>query len=137
MIAGRRFRVERCGRGSGVLRVDLANREELATDRRDTPRRLRCKPLTFAGAATSLQPALEQLNCQRVGAPKPIPNCTRPSRAYRKSFWDATVQEIAIEGDRAAARFSNGETIELQRGGDDRGWLVDKLGENAGRGFFK
>jgi hypothetical protein len=83
------------------------------------------------------QPAVEQMNCQRVGAPRPIPNCTRPSRAYRKSFWDATVQEIAIEGDRAAARFSNGETIELQGGGDDRGWLVDKFGENAGRGFFK
>ena len=57
------------------------------------------------------QPAVEQMNCQRVGAPRPIPNCTRPSRAYRLSFRGATVQEIAINGDRAAAMFSNGETI--------------------------
>ena len=81
------------------------------------------------------QPAVEQMTCRRVGAPRPIPNCARPSRAYRQSFWDATVQEIAIKGDRAAARFSNGETIELRSAG--RGWLVDKFGENAGRGFFK
>ncbi len=81
------------------------------------------------------QPALERMNCQRVGAPRPIPNCTRPSQAYRLSFHAATVQEIAINGDRAAARFSNGETIELR--GTDRSWLVDKFGENAGRGFFK
>jgi hypothetical protein len=81
------------------------------------------------------QPGVEQMNCQRVGAPRPIPNCTRPSQAYRLSFYAATVQEIAINGDRAAARFSNGETIELQS--TTRGWLVDKFGENAGRGFFK
>ena len=81
------------------------------------------------------QPAVEQMNCQRVGAPRPIPNCTRPSQAYRLSFHAATVQEIAINGDRAAARFSNGETIELRSAG--RGWLVDEFGENAGRGFFK
>jgi hypothetical protein len=81
------------------------------------------------------QPAVERMTCQRVGAPKPIPNCTRPSRAYRRSFHAATVQEIAINGDRAAARFSNGETIELR--GTDRSWLVAKWGENAGRGFFK
>ena len=81
------------------------------------------------------QPAVEQMNCQRVGAPRPIPNCTRRLQAYRLSFHAATVQEIAINGDRAAARFSNGETIELRSAG--RGWLVDKFGENAGRGFFK
>ena len=51
-------------------------------------------------------------------------------------FAGAAVQEIAINGDRAAARFSNGETIELYR--DANGvWLISKFGENAGRGFFK
>ena len=62
------------------------------------------------------QGGCERMNCQTVGG-RPIPNCTRPSPAYRRSFLGATVQEIAINGHRAAARFSNGETIELWRGG--------------------
>ena len=81
------------------------------------------------------QPLLERVNCQRVGAPTTIPNCTRPTPAYRQSFRDATVQEIAIKGKKAAARFSNGETIELGRMGDGE-WSITKLGEDAGRGFF-
>jgi hypothetical protein len=83
------------------------------------------------------QPVVEQMNCELVGAPSPIlMNCTWPSRAHRLSFRDATVREVAIKGDRAAARFSNGETIELQKVSDSE-WWVDKIGENAGRGFFK
>jgi hypothetical protein len=82
------------------------------------------------------QPVCEQMMCQRVGAPKPIPNCTRPNQAYTESFRGATVQEIAIKGDEAAARFSNGETIRLhwQPNGD---WGVTKIGGDAGRGIFE
>jgi hypothetical protein len=73
------------------------------------------------------QPACEQLT-------KP------PSSQFVKSFRGAKVQEIAIKGRRAAARYSNGEAIELVHingyavGGV---WWIDKLGGNAGRGFFK
>jgi hypothetical protein len=77
------------------------------------------------------QTAVEQMKCQRVGAHGPIP-CTRPWQ----SFHAATVQDIAINGDRAAARFSNGETVELVRG-HGGAWQISKIGENAGRGFFK
>ena len=61
-----------------------------------------------------------------------------PVRARRcKAIWnDAAVQEIAIKGDRAAVRFSNGKTIELHRVADGS-WMISKSGENAGRGFFK
>ena len=82
------------------------------------------------------QPHCERMACQRVGAPRPIPNCTPPTRAYRRSFRGATVQKIAINGDRAAARFSNGETIEFAKGPGDSPWGIHKFGENAGRGYF-
>ena len=75
--------------------------------------------------------------CQRWNRPGPIPNCTPPSRAFRRSFRGATVQEIAIIAYGAAARFSNGETVELLGLTTERRWLIDKIGENAGRGFFK
>lgn len=84
-----------------------------ASDRRS------CKYMT--------QPACEQLT-------KP------PSSQFVKSFRGAKVQEIAIKGRRAAARYSNGEVIELDHingyavGGV---WWIDKLGGNAGRAFFE
>jgi hypothetical protein len=87
--------------------------------------------------------AVDQLKCRRHVelAPDrdglvPIPNCTRPTPAYRLSFRDAKVQEIAIKGDQAAARFSNGETIRLHRWPNDD-WLVAKIGGDAGRGIFE
>ena len=70
------------------------------------------------------------------------PACQRaPSLKFRKSFEDATVKDVAITGDAAAARFSNGETVELEKhnipdplaeGGDRVGWLIDRFGANAG-----
>ena len=83
------------------------------------------------------QPACERMMCQRVGAPRPIPNCTRPSQGYAESFRDATIQEIAIKGDRAAARFSNGETIRLHRWPNGVDWRVGRIGGDAGRGIFE
>jgi hypothetical protein len=85
------------------------------------------------------QPACEREACVRPG-PEPIPNCTRPSPAFRLSFAGAKVEDVEIKGDRAAARFSNGEAVELERvSGDDMGgvWLIHKWGRNAGRGFFE
>jgi len=57
-------------------------------------------------------------------------NCKPPSDAFRKSFEGASVQDIAIKGDRAAARFSNGEVVELVSVID--GWLIAKFDRKAG-----
>lgn len=85
------------------------------------------------------QPACQRVvACERVG-PMPsarrIPNCTLPSSKFRKSFEDATVRDIAVKAHRAAARFSNGEIVELF--GDGGTWLIVKVGGNAGSGFFE
>jgi hypothetical protein len=59
----------------------------------------------------------------------------RSHGAFRRSFEDATVVDIVIKGHRAAARFSNGEVVRFW--GDGGTWLVHKIGEDAGRGFFE
>jgi hypothetical protein len=85
-----------------------------------------------------IQPACERLSCVRVGA-RLVPNCTPPSPAFRLSFRRAKVEDVEIKGDRAAARFSNGEVVELERvSGDelDGVWWITKWGRDAGRGFF-
>jgi hypothetical protein len=79
------------------------------------------------------QPLCERINCVRAGGVK-IPNCTPPSSEFRKSFEGAKV-EVAIKGDRAAVRFSNGAVIVLGRYMGS--WLIDELGGNAGRDFFE
>jgi hypothetical protein len=93
-------------------------------------------PGALRGACTWSQPTCRMV-CQRWNRPGQIRNCTPPSRAFRRSFRGATVQEFAINGDRAAARFSNGETVELFGVPIEERWVIDKFGENAGRGFFK
>ena len=80
------------------------------------------------------QPLCERLACERVGGYK-IRNCTPPTAAFLRSFESATVQEVAIKGNRVAARFSNGEVVEFW--GDGGTWQVDKVGGNAGRGFLE
>ena len=80
------------------------------------------------------QPLCERLACERVGD-GPIPDCTPPSSAFRNSFFGATIQEVEIRSSRAAARFSNGVAVELL--GDGGTWSIDRLGGNAGRGFFE
>lgn len=106
---------------------------------------------TFAAALTSAhrfrarrknpnmnQPACERESCTRNDpTDPPIRNCTIPSAGYRKSFRDASVEKIVIRGSQAAARFTNGEAVELVNPTRADVWLVDKFGENAGRGFFK
>jgi hypothetical protein len=91
----------------------------------------------FCGLMT--QSACERITCERISGP--IENCTPPSQGFRESFRDATVEDVAIRGDNAAARFSNGETIELEKvnipdslaeDGDRIGWLIHRVGGNAG-----
>jgi hypothetical protein len=86
------------------------------------------------------QPACERNTCKSVAGP--VENCAPPSSAYRKSFEDATVEDIGITGGKTGARFSNGETVQLEKvkhtpdplaeDGDRAGWLIDKVGGNAG-----
>jgi hypothetical protein len=97
----------------------------------------------FAGGerfcALMTQPACERITCKRIAGP--IENCTPPSSEYRKSFEDATVEDIGIKGGKAGARFSNGETVKLEKvnvpdplaeDGERFGWLIHKIGRNAG-----
>jgi hypothetical protein len=70
--------------------------------------------------------ACEQVTCQRVGG-TPIKGCRPATRKWAAEFRDATVQRIAISGDRAAATFSNGETVQLRRIATGE-WLIDRLG---------
>ena len=58
------------------------------------------------------QPAGYQITCERVDG-STVRNCGPVSAAFRRSFRGATVQDVSIKGDRAAARFSNGEAVEL------------------------
>ena len=89
------------------------------------------------------QPLCERVDCERV-ATGPIKNCTPPSSEFRKSFEDATVQDVAIKGGQAGAKLSNGEAVglfhrsgNLQAGVEETGgWLIHKLGGNASREFF-
>ena len=96
-----------------------------------------------------VQPACERMSCTRVG-PRPIPNCVRPSPAFRRSFRGARVEEVAIQAKRfgegsqerrAAVRFSNGRTVLLisvgqgpQQGGV---WWIEKFQGNPGRRLFE
>ena len=81
------------------------------------------------------QPACEREACERVGNRK-IENCTPPSSAFRNSFRDARVEDVAIKGESAGARFSNGETVRLMRvegTGPNGVWWIEKFGGDAGR----
>jgi hypothetical protein len=81
------------------------------------------------------QPACERENCVRVGNRK-VENCTPVSAAFRKSFRDARVEDVAIKGAFAAARFSNGETVRLDRvdgTGPNGIWWIVRFGGDAGR----
>ena len=82
------------------------------------------------------QPLGERIACQRVGGFS-IENCSPPSQAFRKSFENATVENVHIKGERAAAIFSNGETIVLVQVSDRGVWWVHKIGANAGKNFFE
>ena len=86
------------------------------------------------------QPACERESCVRVGRTV-LPNCSPPSQAYRRSFARTKVEDVDMKGYRAAARFSNGEVVQLERvTADEAGggvWLITAWGRNARRGFFE
>jgi hypothetical protein len=86
------------------------------------------------------QPACERADCERVGN-GPIKNCTPPPSEFRESFADATVGRVVVDGHRATAEFSNGESVEFEGqkpdGGDNFAhwaWFItERWIKNAGR----
>lgn len=81
------------------------------------------------------QPACERIYCEHAGG-YTIPDCTPITIAYRRSLEDARVEEIASKGGRIAARFSNGEIVELLGfvGGP---WMVHRIRWKAGSEIFE
>ena len=80
------------------------------------------------------QPACEREDCRRAGGRK-VEDCTPPSQAFRNSFQDARVVDVAVKGRFAGARFSNGETVRLDRvdgTGSNGVWLIVEFGGDAG-----
>jgi hypothetical protein len=72
------------------------------------------------------QPGCESVTCERVGNFR-IPDCTPVTRAYRRSFARAAVEEIAVKGKRVAARFTNGELVEVV-GVVGSDWMIHRVG---------
>jgi hypothetical protein len=70
--------------------------------------------------------ACKQVTCQRVGG-TPIPDCRAKALRWGAYFRGATVEAIAISGDRAAATLSNDEIVQLRRIATGE-WLIDKMG---------
>ena len=61
------------------------------------------------------QPAWERERCRNIGGYR-IKSCTPLSSEFRKSFANATVERIVVEGRHATAEFSNGESVEFVKG---------------------
>jgi hypothetical protein len=70
--------------------------------------------------------ACKQVTCQRVRG-TPIPGCRAKALRWGAYFLGATVQAIAIRGDRAAATLSNDEIVQLRRIATGE-WLIDRMG---------
>jgi len=90
----------------------------------------------------------KQIGCQLVGG-KPTEACkawllpassTPSGKGWAWEHRGATVQKIAISGDRAAATLSKDgleiDTVQLRRTATGE-WLIDKLGADGAVGFSK
>jgi hypothetical protein len=86
---------------------------ELITETANTWARL------FASSPQTCADYMGRTACEQVKSATP---------KYGAEFRGATVQEIAISGDRAAATFSNLETVQLRRIATGE-WLIDRLGQ--------
>ena len=84
------------------------------------------------------QPACEWLGCDRV-ATGPIKNCEPASPSFQESFAEATVDDVAIKGGRAVAKFSNDEVVKFVYDPPETAdeavaprWMIVKIGGKAG-----
>jgi len=89
----------------------------------------------FASSARACNEYTYRTVCEQVkrdcGATR-IEDCIPATRGWAEEHRGATVQKIAIRGDRAAATFANAagaelETVQLRRTATGA-WLIDKLG---------
>jgi hypothetical protein len=108
---------------------------ELITETASNWARLFASSAQLCNAYTG-RTACEQVNCQGEGG-TPSEGC-RPSKKERRwaaEHRGATVQEIAISGDRAAATLSNHgvelQTVQLRRTATGE-WLIDEFGPIGG-----
>jgi hypothetical protein len=82
----------------------------------------------FAASPQTCTDYMSRTACEQVKCPGCRPS--KKTRRWAAEFLTATVQRIAISGDRAAATFSNGATLQLRRTATGE-WLIDKLGEDG------
>jgi hypothetical protein len=78
--------------------------------------------------------------CARVvcrQASDPFEHCVPLSRAAKRSFREATVEDVVVRLDRAGARFSNGIVVEFVRAAPDSAWQVDAVGTKPDRGLLE
>jgi hypothetical protein len=68
--------------------------------------------------------------CERVGRTQ-MPACRAKARQWAAAFVGATVQAIAIRGDRAAATLSNDVIVQLRRTATGE-WLIAGMGPRTG-----
>ena len=100
---------------------------------------IRTFPATDSPGKYMSQPAEALTRCMDDAGvvERPIEGCTPPSAEFRKSFQRASVERIVISGRKASATFTNGEVVELWRTPAADVWMIENIGEDAGRGFFK
>jgi hypothetical protein len=113
------------GSGGALAETDLSNEERIEQQGNEWAAAFaKAGPVSCRSLG---QPACELANCERVPS-EPIENCTPPSRAFRDSFADATVERVVFEGYHATAEFSNGESVEFEGQQADQG---DKAVEHS------
>ena len=91
----------------------------------------------FASSPQTCTDYMSRTACEQAKECEPglsIPACRAKARQWAAEHRGATVQKIAISGDRAAATISNQGrelgTVQLRRTATGE-WLIDKLGEDG------
>ena len=85
----------------------------------------------FASSPQTCTDYMTRSFCEGVKGCEPglsIPACRAKARQWGEAFLGATVQAIAISGDRAAATLSNDVIVQLRRIATGE-WLIDGTGE--------
>jgi len=85
----------------------------------------------FAASPQTCTDYMSRTACEQAKECEPglsIPACRAKARQWAAEHRGATVQRIAISGDRAAATLSNDEIVQLRRIATGA-WLIDKAGD--------
>jgi hypothetical protein len=84
----------------------------------------------FASSPQTCTDYMSRTACEQATGCEPglsIPACRAKARQWAAYFRGATVEAIAISGDRAAATLSNDEIVQLRRNATGE-WLIDRMG---------